>query len=114
MTSLRETLNAAADLLEKPGAWIQGSYGQKPTGEPTYRPSEASCFCLVGAISKAAGGKRLDEAHSYRGSLAFEALEVVDSVTPIVAHIWNDQQHRTQAEVVQALRDAALAAGGQA
>lgn len=96
--NVAEVLNAAADLLEKPGGWTQETYGKWDEGNESY-----SCLCLFGALGETAGW--LDDATV--SVKALDAVRVVVGDNPIE---WNDAPGRTQAEVVQALRQAAEAA----
>lgn len=100
-----EVLEAAADLLSKPGAWTQGALGRKEDGSPICDPAElstASCYCMAGALWVANG---LAGPWS-----AFDALlEGPRNNTGS----WNDDRSRTQAEVVEALRAAAKQARTQ-
>jgi len=102
-----EILEAAADLIEPPGAWIQGAMATNKDGFIVV-PSSAKAvrWCLFGAIltaTRRAGGSRDDSAVPFH-----EANEYItrtglgDGVTE-----FNDDPARTQAEVVAALRAAA-------
>jgi hypothetical protein len=92
--TVADILTAAADLIEKPGAWTQGAFKRGAAGGPF------SC-CGVGAVyevNRAAYGSqtaidRLDSFAMRRGYSHFAA--------------YNDAPERTQAEVVAALRAAA-------
>ena len=103
--TVAETLRAAADLIEPEGAWTQGCLGRDQDGEPVFAADigKATCFCMAGAIWRAAGKQALVLA-------AFEALH------PRMSHhgigSWNDASKRKQAEVVAALRAAADASEG--
>jgi hypothetical protein len=86
--SVSEVLAAAADLLEKPGAWTQGIW-----------VDHKGCLCIEGAIATVVGIHPSD-VYSHPASIELEARigSLVD---------WNDAPGRTQAEVVTALRQAA-------
>lgn len=92
-----EILSAAADLLEKPGAWTQGALYRDTAGEPigSFGDREAVCYCAEGAIAAVIG--RYDWFHP-----AYASLGGVGELSN-----WNDHPGRTQAEVVAALRQAA-------
>ena len=100
-------LNAAADLLEKPGGWTQGALALGGEGEYLdVDSSDATCFCVVGAIRRVSGfGRRPEETIPVRQALA-ASLRLPGYKAPLVN--WNDDPDRTQAEVVKALRHAAL------
>lgn len=101
--SISAILNAAADLLEKPGAWIQGDWALTATGDDLYLgagpDAAAVCWCAEGAIA-AVAGSRFAEAHG--------ALQEYMGIMSIPA--WNDDPERKQEEVVAALRNAATQA----
>lgn len=101
--SIYETLNAAADLLEKDG-WCQEDYandsGQRCTVGAIYQMPTGNQFSISEALSDA----ECSEAEDY---LTYYLAQTAD-----VAHIpsWNDEPDRTQAEVIETLRAAALTA----
>ena len=108
-TAVADVLNAAADLLDKPGAWAQGSLALGSSGESlSVDSSEAVCFCIVGAIRRVSGFNRRPEKTVPLRQAVARSLGLPGYKAPLVA--WNDAPERTQAEVVQALRDAARAA----
>lgn len=98
--TVSEVLNAAADLLEKPGAWTQGSFARTASGksESPFSPA-ASCFCLRGALCLVTRRPLFAAMDAERKALGF-------STDAAMAH-WNDKADRTQAEVVARLREAA-------
>lgn len=98
-------LLAAAELLEKPGAWTQGEFAKTASGDGTYWNSpDAVCWCAEGAIRHVGGGS--DAIITLRRSLGLPG-----GLYPVAG--WNDKHIRTQAEVVSALRSAAKSTGGQ-
>lgn len=104
MSEVRDILNAAADLLEKPGAWTQGYYANRDDGGHTDALSDdAVCWCSLGAIARVAGAYP----ESDRGGPAFEAADVLEKVVGSYVADFNDKTGRTQAEVVAAFRKAA-------
>lgn len=108
--SVSEVLAAAADLLEKPGAWTQfggffdpanedANTGRDESGNGVDGASaDAVCWCIFGAIEKVECGLRLPTTGVLEQALGKTSQQIVD---------WNDAPGRTQAEVVTALRDAA-------
>lgn len=99
-TTVREALLAAAELLEKPGAWTQGENARDEFAvavDPLAR--EATCWCIEGAMLRVMGSKRPTGAS---WSAVIMALKEVPCD-------WNDTPGRTQAEVVAKLREAAEA-----
>lgn len=102
--SVSEVLAAAADLLEKPGAWTQGVFARRENGRnagPTY--DDAVCFCAVGAVMRVVGGSRSPAYYD-----AFNRLNAMARRKHFMhVAMWNDAPERTQAEVVTALRQAA-------
>ncbi len=98
-----EVLEAAADLLEKPGAWTQGAHARNAAGAPMLvgsRP-DAVCWCALGALDRMAPTNDLWDA-------------TVQAMKEVVGHVadFNDATGRTQAEVVAALRQAARQSRG--
>jgi hypothetical protein len=98
MTTAREVLLAAADRLEKPGAWIQGAFARDASGFiASYNSPMAVSWCAIGALKLGCG------------SVSF--VEVAVLLTRVIRgrqiRKWNDAECRTQAEVVAALRKAA-------
>lgn len=103
-----EVLSKAADLLEKPGAWTQGASSRNASGDPdddNVIRRDAVCWCAYGAILKAAG-----ETLIIGSPRAAAAAEIIDGIVVADVTQWNDDPNRTQAEVVEALRQAALRA----
>lgn len=97
-----EILDAAADHVEKVG-WIQGSlYDYSAENRETSR------CCAIGALEMASG-VRVDPRLNYYAM--YEARRILadhlgtDSQSGIPN--WNDDEERTQGEVVTALREAA-------
>ena len=100
-TTIPEVLTAAADLLEREGAWCQGWVAKTERGNRTAAISpDAVCWCMVGAIIRAVGA---DNAL---------AADTVRHVARTVGDIFrfNDKSRRTQTEVDSALRNAAAMA----
>lgn len=108
MTTPTEVLEAAADLLERPGAWTQGGFAHDRDGkEVAWDSSEAVCWCARGAIAFVAREYRAevldaiwDGAAKAMGFRSYGDIEC-----------WNDVPDRTQAEVVDALRQASRRGG---
>lgn len=108
MSEVARILNAAADLLEQPGAWTQGAFAKDKNGFATYPLwPEACCFCVLGALERIAGG---DTGYAY--GVAEDAVR--DLIPSGFVSTWNDAPERTQAEVVTTLRAAAKHAEGGA
>ncbi|WP_374387179.1 hypothetical protein [Brevundimonas sp.] len=94
-----EILNAAADLLEKPGAWTQGTSYAGPNGEwRNGGEPDVTCRCTVGAIN---------EICRWNFDAAIPVFQVFETHIGQDTAKWNDNAYRTQAEVVAALRQAA-------
>ena len=107
--SVSEILVAAADLLEKPGAWTQGALALGAEGEHVnVDSSSAVCFCVVGAIRRASGYERTPEKTIPVREALCALLGLANDGVALVA--WNDNPKRTPAEVVAALRQAAAKA----
>lgn len=103
--TVADVLDAAADLLEKPGAWTQGAYARGKTGRKVTTRRAAVCFCAIGAMSVAAGCDPAVEGEPWEADVA---LRKAIGDTQIAD--WNDTPGRTQDEVVAALRAAATSA----
>lgn len=100
-----QVLDAAADLIKPEGAWTTCGYARTARGALVGPLEEAAvCWCAKGAISRAAG-----EHHTHRAQRLWvtAAKSIVRTHDDGVLAQWNDAPERTQAEVVQALRDAA-------
>lgn len=101
-------LNKAADLLEIPGVWIQGSLSKNHLGEVCEKDSTDACrFCMAGAIF------HICHKNKEIKSGAFSAARTVVSAYLIATGkgegiaIFNDTKGRTVEEVVKTLREAA-------
>jgi len=91
MSEIAKVLNAAADLLEKPGAWMQG----KSSG---VRADGTRCFCTMGAIRHLTGESHSDAEEYFRD----RHLPEWGGITG-----WNDHPGQKQDNVVETLRLAA-------
>ncbi|MGQ3040584.1 MAG: DUF6197 family protein [Brevundimonas sp.] len=116
MADVQEVLNKAADLLEKPGAWTQGAEYRNKAGEDISDLDESDddnptdltpvCWCASGAIWR----QPISTPEKVAACEALASALGADNRFDIPK--WNDAPSRTQAEVVEALRTAAKAAGG--
>ncbi len=96
-----ETLDKARALIEK--GWTQGASARgKSKRQVELNSPSAVCFCASGAINRAA--PRFGGVYA----AASEALKRAIGQRFIVA--WNDAEGRTQAEVIQAFKEAAALA----
>lgn len=96
-----EVLDGAADLIAKPGGWVQHTYAVDAYGRPTNRFGADACsFCLTGAMDRI----------GYNVSTYYQA-EAVDYLNHLLGNRssvgFNDAPGRTQAEVVDFLRESA-------
>jgi hypothetical protein len=106
-SSIADILDRAADLIEPEGAWTQTAMARDEKGYVTAaQDPEAVCWCSYGAILRT--GCSLSDLHR-----VMEAAD--DAVAPRAGSIIavNDCLHRTQAEVVAKLREAAALAREQ-
>lgn len=102
-----EILRKAADLIEPEGAWTQEAFARTKRGRPIgYGEAPAMCFCALGAMYRSSLAVPL--------SLAEATRDYLDRIVGSDVTGWNDAPERTQAEVVQALRDAASLAEAEA
>lgn len=93
-----EVLEKAAEILDAPGAWTQGSYGIGYGGD---LPGGYRCLCAYGAI------RQIDPTSSY------DAINFMSDLLGMSVPSWNDARKRTQSEVVAKLREAARLAREQ-
>ncbi|MGN6063805.1 DUF6197 family protein [Brevundimonas diminuta] len=108
-----EVLEAAADLLEQPGAWTQDEFARDSVGRVVCPTSTlATCWCVRGAIAAVNEDEDDHTANNRNWKAAARLLGFHDAMD---IELWNDAPERTQAEVVAALREAARQArGGEA
>ncbi len=101
----QEVCRATADLLERPGAWIQAAYAHDAEGrEIDPRAPSAVCWCLAGGLDA------VSPIGSYAPWAARKLVAVALGIPPDRAYrntAWNDEEGRTAAEVVAVLRRAA-------
>jgi hypothetical protein len=111
--NVAEILNKAADLIEKPGAWIQDAFSRDEHGFAEQGngrwAAHPVCFCALGAIAQAAGMPDPEWAWATDAAKALESFVTEHRFCSVTD--WNDAPERTQAEVVAALREAAKLAG---
>ena len=114
--TVAETLRAAADLIEPEGAWTQGSYWKGADGDCYNNgyPDGALplCWCALGALGEVGKVDPADLNFCGRSvtDKAYKALIYTIGEANVVW--WNDSRNRTQAEVVAALRAAAVVSEG--
>lgn len=106
-----DVLDAAADLIGGPGAWIQCAYATSGNGLPIEPWSpDATCFCVTGAIARVTGQDVLTIDRHRRNLAARAYIRLCRTLDVPEPFDWNDASGRTQTEVVQALRQAAARA----
>lgn len=104
-----EILTRAADLIAPENAWAQGDLAFNQYGEFVYPDSTDACrWCAAGAIDASAeeGGALAAKRELIR-FLGLPTVAKDDAYPERAIGIWNDNIHRTQPEVVSALRAAA-------
>ena len=105
MTTSTDILLAAADLLDRPGAWSPQALARNADGVCTSPYEEdAVSWCATGALMRVSQEADIQDYRAARAQLA-ETLYESDHEPDIVD--WNDAHGRTQAEVVAMLRRAA-------
>ena len=98
-------LEKAAEVISKPGSWVQGVFQQGDF-----------CFCARGAISVSAGAPHLSYGDPLSEDYLFEAVMGARPKSPLTSAsgaaivIWNDKVGRTQTEIIEAFRKAAAIA----
>lgn len=91
-----EILTKAAEIVRK--GWTQHEYARDAEGRPVDpHASEATCWCVLGAIQAAAGSWSERQA----------AIGLVQRTVRENPWVWNDDEGCTQSEVVEALLKAA-------
>lgn len=86
------------------GGWCQGVAARDDAGEPVPPAlGSARCFCVLGSLERA---RRELGLPIELEDMAERMLRLVTGAPSLPS--WNDDGHRTAAEVVKALRDAAL------
>lgn len=103
MTTVKEIMQYARNLLAREGGWTQGCLGRDANGNEVLNPDDAVCFCSIGALALA---KQNLKATYDRVAAARNRLKEILEVDYLSA--WNDAPGRTQAEVV-ALFDEGIA-----
>lgn len=108
--TVADILTAAADLIDKPGAWTQEEYARDSERHgigwlPRLR-ADGVCFCTVGAIA-ASTPTTVRHWGDIEDGPAAQALADHLGIHRDAIPDWNDAPERTQAEVVAALRAAA-------
>ena len=94
----REILDAAADLLDRPGGWTQFAFARDAAGNEVYpKDPNASSFDVVGAI------KRVSPSFT----IADEVIEMIPYIDGKPLSRWNDDTSRTQSEVADKIREIA-------
>lgn len=98
-----EILERAAELIEPPGRWTTQFFARDDLRHATTPLDENACsWCGEGAIARVMG--------VHVGSPEWcDVLVVLDGQVGEQFSNWQDDEKRTQSEVVQALRDAAAA-----
>jgi hypothetical protein len=98
-----EVLNRAADLIEERG-WTKGTGGW-----PGHR-NHCGPLCLEGGLLATLGVDWSDPSAvcDAQYTHAWKAMADYVGRTPLFLFMWNDVQGRTQAEVIEVLRAAAL------
>lgn len=102
MSDIAAKLDEARALIEK--GWTQHVYVE--------RQGRQACYCLLGAVSKAAVGapdyeKGLLRSHKKLERAVSPVLRALGCADAFSAAVWNDARGRTQAEVVEVLGRAA-------
>lgn len=101
-TDYSKAFTAAADLLEKPGAWSTHNYAKDADGTPVFpTDSEAVSWCTIGALCHVTGYGPLDtKLTPYRRRLR-------SVLNDKCAAAVNDDVNTTQMQIVKILRKCA-------
>jgi hypothetical protein len=104
--SIAQVLRDAADLIEPEGAWSDREVAKDAAGDTVSSDNpEAVCWCALGAIWKLAREYGVKER---------PVVDMADKAAGMSIAAFNDDCHKTQAEVVAKLREAAALAEEQA
>ena len=107
--SAKEILILAKGYIDSPEKWTKGAQARDGIGEPTsYDDSDATCFCIMGAIHKADsayGDANPDEMFSY----SFEAgIRVIRAIKEFTSHRivsdFNDDSLTSHGDVMQVMQ----------
>jgi len=105
VSQLLDDLKAVRDLLAVPERWTQEARARTATGDKVDPENPAACcWCISGAVSRVATG----EENSTRFYTIRNAIRRQIKGERLVA-LWNDDRHRTHADVI-ALLDKTIAA----
>jgi hypothetical protein len=98
-----EVLLAARELVA--GGWTKGAFARTARGQSvSFRAKQANCFCLFGAVARAAGREG-------GPSMRYLNRVVTTETDPDISIVrYNDEPERTHLNVVVALEKAALLA----
>jgi hypothetical protein len=103
MSKVTETLVGAREILNDPNRWTREFQARDSTGAAcAWNDSEAVCFCLMGAINRAA--MNIDPNDRVP---AYEAMDELDKVIDNAIPVFNDRPSTTHEDILKAL-DAAI------
>lgn len=111
---LKQVLDGAGELVKE--GWTQGEWARDATGARVHPESTGACrFCMEGALKRAAS-KLEPDCRARRGNLVHGATLAIertlaDELEGEIAD-WNDEEGRTQEEVVAVIGQAADRRGG--
>jgi hypothetical protein len=94
-----EILRAARELLSEPHRWTTRFLARNGAGQRVEPTSPAAvCWCLNGALSKVAAQAEWEQIQE-----AWKALTMAATGDQVSVGLWNDDPHRTHAEILDAL-----------
>lgn len=100
MSGPTDALIAARVLIEIPEHWTQGDWAKTKEGRACGAlEDDAFCFCISGALLKACHG------HGVSHVCLLEIVRTANNISTVQGFPgpWNDDQHRTHADVIAAL-----------
>lgn len=111
-----DLLSAAADLLASPGAWTQRAFSRDRDGNANAGDArwavDPVCYCVRGALFAVVGAPNPDALLTpTQRKLMADAEGRLERLLDYNLVAFNDATERTQAEVVEALRQAANLSG---
>lgn len=117
--TIAEVLERAADLIEPEGAWTQGAFSRDANGDADATDDGITaknpvCWCALGAVAAVCEEDPAGNIYTPSSpSLPNAIRKLLNAHIGNYVEDWNDDPDRTQAEVVQKLREAARLARTQ-
>lgn len=96
---IKETLIRARELVSTPEHWTKGSQAIDTDGSAiAWNEDKATCFCMMGAINRAAWELNSDG--------AYDAMDHIETITCTPLPRFNDNRYTTHEDVLKAFDQA--------